>query len=98
MQSSGCAVRHAPAILVDDLVERAAADRADHRFGGIGPCDGWVALHEALTTGLIGDGELILIQVRVPQREGWVLMRAEATADLVLARGEVPDGAPGVSR
>lgn len=70
----------------------APAEQAEHRFGGSGPCDGWLALHEALTAGRIGDGERILIQARTPLHEGWLLLRAEATADLRLVRS-APDTA-----
>lgn len=67
-----------------------AADGAEHRFGGRGPCDGWLALHDALSAGRIGDGERILIQVLGPLREGWLLLQAAATADLRLATGRAP--------
>jgi hypothetical protein len=69
-----------------------AESTAEHRFAGSGPCDGWLALHEALTAGLIGNGERILIQARTPLHEGWLLLRAEATAYLRLVR-RVPDAA-----
>jgi len=69
----------------------AAAEGASHRFGGSGPCDGWLTLHDALTAGRVGDGEQILIQARTPLREGWLLMRAADTADLRLAVGAVPE-------
>ncbi|MCX4750468.1 hypothetical protein OG455_34000 [Kitasatospora sp. NBC_01287] len=65
----------------------AAAERAAHRFGGSGPCDGWLACHDALAAGRIADGELILLQARGPLREGWVLLRAVDTAALRLAEG-----------
>jgi hypothetical protein len=67
-----------------------AVGAVEHRFAGSGPCDGWVDLFDALAAGAIADGERILIEVRTPFREGWVLIQAEATADLQLARAAVP--------
>lgn len=69
----------------------AAAEAVEHRFAGAGPCDGWVDLFDALAAGAIADGERILIEVRTPFREGWVLIRAESAADVRLARAPAPD-------
>jgi hypothetical protein len=69
----------------------AAAEQARHRFAGSGPCDGWVDLFEALAAGTIADGEQILIEARTPCSEGWALIRAEAVADVRLARAAVPE-------
>lgn len=69
----------------------ATAEQAEHRFAGSGPCDGWLDLFDALAAGKIADGEQILLQARTPCAEGWTLIRAEAAADVRLARAEVPE-------
>ena len=69
----------------------AAAEQAAHRFSGSGPCDGWLDLFDALAAGTIADGEPILLQARTPCAEGWALMRAEAVAEVRLARAAVPE-------
>lgn len=71
----------------------AAVNGVAHRFGGTGPCDGWLALHEALSAGRIGDGERVLIQVSTPLHQGWLLLQAAAVAQLRLATGAVAEAA-----
>jgi len=63
----------------------AAADGAEHRFSGRGPCDGWLGLHEALGAGTVRDGERVLVHARGPLREGWLLLEAVDVASVLLA-------------
>ena len=62
-----------------------AADQAAHRFSGRGPCDGWLAFHEALTAGKVLDGEQVLVHARGPLREGWLLLDAVDVASVRLS-------------
>ncbi|MDI5964572.1 hypothetical protein POF50_016500 [Streptomyces sp. SL13] len=68
----------------------AEAPAADHRFGGRGPCDSWLALHEALAAGRIGAGERVLLHARGPLREGWLLLEAADPAALRLTGSASP--------
>lgn len=61
------------------------AGAVDHRFGGRGPCDAWLAFHEALTAGRVADGQRILLGARGPLREGWLVLEAVDVAALRLA-------------
>jgi hypothetical protein len=63
----------------------ADTDSAEHRFSGRGPCDGWLAFHEALTAGKVQDGERVLVHARSPLREGWLLLEAVDVASVQLA-------------
>jgi hypothetical protein len=58
--------------------------RAEHRFSGRGPCDGWLKLHEALAAGSIRDGDWVLVHARGPLREGWLLVEAVDPASVLL--------------
>jgi len=68
------------------------ADAAEHRFSGRGPCDGWLAFHEALAAGQVRDGERVLIHARGPQREGWLLLDAVDVAAVHLAGDTACEG------
>jgi hypothetical protein len=57
----------------------------DSRFAGAGPCDGWLALHAALRSGRVTDGDRMLLHTRGPAREGWLSMVAVDTEGLLLA-------------
>lgn len=58
---------------------------AGSRFAGAGPCDGWLALHAALRSGRVADGDRVLLHTRGPAREGWLSMVAVDTEGLLLA-------------
>ncbi|MEZ0109814.1 hypothetical protein ABH920_003828 [Catenulispora sp. EB89] len=62
-----------------------SSDRAEHRFSGPGPCDGWLAFHDALAAGEVRDGERVLVHARGPVREGWLLLAAVDVASVRLA-------------
>ena len=68
------------------------ADSAEHRFSGRGPCDGWLAFHEALAAGKVRDGERVLIHARGPLREGWLLLDAVDVASVHLAEDTAREG------
>lgn len=55
------------------------------RFAGDGPCDGWLALHAALRSGHVADGDTVLLHTRGPAREGWLSMEVVDTEALLLA-------------
>ncbi|WP_194910783.1 hypothetical protein [Catenulispora rubra] len=62
----------------------AGPGRAEHRFSGRGPCDGWLGLHAALAARAVRDGEWVLVHVRGPLREGWLLLEAADTESVRL--------------
>ena len=64
-----------------------AARAAEHRFSGSGPCDSWLAFHDALAAGRIGDGDRVALHVSAPLRQGWLLLHAVDTAGLRLVDG-----------
>jgi hypothetical protein len=70
--------------------EPAETVRATHRFGGTGPCDGWLALARATQDGRLADGDQVLILANGPGRRGWVLFEI---ADAQWLRGTVSDTA-----
>ena len=76
-----------------DAVGVQGAASAEHRFSGRGPCDGWLALHEALAAGRVRDGERVLIHACGPQREGWLLLDAVDVASVYLAEDTAREGA-----
>ena len=57
---------------------------AEHRFSGRGPCDGWLAFHEALAAEKVRDGDRVLMHACGPLREGWLLVEAVDTASVLL--------------
>lgn len=61
-----------------------AAGDATHRFSGRRPCDGWIALRDAVADHRVADGERVLIHTRGTLREGWLLMEAADIAGLKL--------------
>jgi hypothetical protein len=61
-----------------------AADGAEHRFSGRGPCDGWLGLHGALAAGAVRDGDWVLVHAHGPLREGWLLLEAVDTGSVLL--------------
>ncbi|WP_194911394.1 hypothetical protein [Catenulispora rubra] len=69
------------------------ADGAEHRFSGRGPCDGWLAFHEALAAGKVRDGERVLIHARGPLREGWLLLDAVDVGSVLRADSTPYEGA-----
>jgi hypothetical protein len=62
-----------------------AGQDAGSRFAGVGPCDAWLALHAALRSGRVADGDRVLLHTRGPAREGWLSMEVVDTAALLLA-------------
>lgn len=40
-------------------------------FGGPGPCDAWVALHDAVRSGEVRDGDRVLLRAGDADREAW---------------------------
>lgn len=60
------------------------------RFDGAGPCDGWLALHAALRSGRVADGDQVLLHARGPAREGWLSMVAVDTEGLLLTSATEP--------
>ncbi|HEY4023721.1 MAG TPA: hypothetical protein VGM75_33910 [Pseudonocardiaceae bacterium] len=68
------------------------AVRADavHRFNGTGPCDAWVGLHAGLRSGLVGDGDRVLLHTCGGVREGWALLEVGAASAIRLS-GSVGD-------
>ena len=70
-------------------------DRAEHRFSGRGPCDGWLGLHGALAAGAIRDGDWVLVHARGPLREGWLLLEAVDAASVLLGGDGVPSDSGG---
>jgi hypothetical protein len=84
----GLRLRRGPGPLrVLDCGEGRTPVQAAHRFGGGGPCDAWLDLHDALTAGRIADGERVLLGVRTPVHEGWLLLEAAGVAALRLTAG-----------
>lgn len=55
---------------------------ANARFAGSGPCDSWLALHNALAAGEIVDGDQVLLHTLGPVREGWLSLLVADTAGL----------------
>ncbi len=68
------------------------AGGAAHRFSGRGPCDGWLAFHQALAAGVVRDGERVLVHARGPLREGWLLLDAVDAAAVRLSDDLAPAG------
>jgi hypothetical protein len=48
-------------------------DGVSHVFAGRGPCDSWIGLHAALRTGVVADGDRVLLHA-CGGREGWALL------------------------
>jgi hypothetical protein len=67
-------------------------DRAEHRFSGRGPCDGWLGLHGALAAGAVRDGDWVLVHARGRLREGWLLLEAVDAASVLLGGEGVGTG------
>lgn len=61
------------------------AARGGLTFTGARACDGWLALHAALATGQVADGERILLHTRGAAREGWLALEAVDAAGVHLA-------------
>jgi hypothetical protein len=74
-----------------DAAERAVPasvlDAAMHRFGGAGPCDAWIGLHAGLRSGIVGDGERVLLHTSGGGREGWVSLDIVVSGAIRLAGG-----------
>lgn len=62
----------------------AAGQDVDVHITGRGACEGWLAVHAALTAGQISDGDQVLMHTRGPAREGWLSMAVVETAGLLL--------------
>ncbi|WP_165984848.1 hypothetical protein [Streptomyces sp. YIM 98790] len=61
-----------------------APDTAGHLFTGRGPCDAWLAAHQALAAGRIAPGDTLLLHTKGPRREGWLTLHATDPARLRL--------------
>ncbi|HEY8980270.1 MAG TPA: hypothetical protein VIU15_11875 [Streptomyces sp.] len=67
-----------------------------YSFAGPGPCDGWLALGEALSAGLVRAGDRVLLHTGDgPEPRGWVLLDAVDPGALVPVRAEVERGGGG---
>lgn len=54
-------------------------------FSGPGPCDAWLELYAALSSGTVGEGELLLLRTVGDERHGWLLLEAVRPHELRMA-------------
>jgi hypothetical protein len=60
-------------------------------FGGPGPCDAWLALHDALRSTAVRDGDRVLLRAGGGGREAWAQLEIIDGARLHLGGGEHQD-------
>jgi hypothetical protein len=67
-----------------------AAARHAHILSSPGTCGAWLALHAALSSGRIQQGELVLLRTVGGEQQGWLLLEASKLHELSMTR--VPFG------
>jgi hypothetical protein len=68
-----------------------AEARHARALSGPGPCDAWLDLHAALSSGTVKQGELVLLRTVGDERQGWLLLEAAQPDELRMTRGPLEE-------
>jgi hypothetical protein len=68
-----------------------AEARHAHILSGPGACDAWLDLHAALSSGMVKQGELVLLRTVGDKRQGWLLLEASQLHELRMTRATLEE-------
>jgi hypothetical protein len=60
-------------------------------FSGTDACGAWLDLHAALSSGMVSQGELVLLRTTGDERQGWLLLEASLPRELRITRAPLEE-------